>query len=156
MKSLRFSSRRSKKTFHPLKEPLGKAPRVGSGARTTIERVSAIESALNRLLEEILANEARKRADGPIEFKLVSFAAIDAAAMPTRAESAISDMAKDPVGAACRLGVRHCGEMLFQIGGVDLMHEVIDRVADQNPAKFGARGTIMDHAWNGIGDVWWS
>ncbi|MHC2086461.1 hypothetical protein [Methylobacterium sp. CM6244] len=84
----------------------------------------------------------------------------DIASMPTREESEITALASDPIGAACRQAVRRLGQRLYDMrGSTEAMREVIDRAADHDPAHAGQRASIMDSAWNGIGegsDRWWS
>ena len=36
------------------------------------------------------------------------------------------------------------------------MHATIERVADLDTRRYGARLDVMDKNWNGIGEVWWS
>ena len=121
-------------------------------------QTETIETALDGLLKAIFAEEERQRSErsGPLLFEVLSIADLRSETLPTRAESAIMDLARDPVGEACRQGVRQCGEMLFKIGGADLMHAAIERVAEMDERRYGSRLDIMDKHWNAIGGVWWS
>lgn len=57
----------------------------------------------------------------------------------------------NPVGEAVRAAVTTLGERLHEIGGLQLMQDVCDRVADRDPERWGWRTDIMDKRWDGIG-----
>lgn len=127
-----------------------------AGEAFTIE-IGTIEAALDGLLKAAIeADLSNREAGKAIDIKLWTLDEIEATSLPTRAESLIEDMARNPIGSACRMGIRHCGKMLFKIGGQSLMREVCDRVAEMVPEKVGYRATLMDKNWDGIGGVWWS
>lgn len=60
-----------------------------------------------------------------------------------------------PVGGAVRRAIKTLGERLNEIGGNDLMSEVIERVADRDPARWSVRIDVMDKRWDGIG-TWYA
>ena len=69
----------------------------------------------------------------------------------TEAQREADSLLEDPVGEALRQGVRTLGERLYEIGGLDLMQDAIDRVASLDAATWGHRTDIMDKRWDGIG-----
>lgn len=62
---------------------------------------------------------------------------------------------EDPLAGALELAIRELGEALFAQGGVELMGDVLDRVAGRHPKSFGHRASLVDHAWNGVAEQWW-
>ena len=114
------------------------------------------EKALDALLRAAIDSDEKRPAKGKLA--ATPFKAPDR--IPTRTEAQVSALLADPVGAALRLGIWRLGVHLFDaIGSTDGMHEVLDRVAEMDPARGGQRATIIDHAWNGIGagaDRWHS
>jgi hypothetical protein len=74
--------------------------------------------------------------------------------------SPISAILLDPIGRSLRLGARLMGERLPELGGTDLMRDVLHAVADLDQSNAGRRMSICDHAWNAVGsdgrDVWWA
>ncbi len=75
-------------------------------------------------------------------------------------ECELSSIVRDPQRYALRAGVRTVGRQLFRLlNSTDALGDVLERVADLDPASYGRRASLMDHAWNGIGsdtDRWWS
>lgn len=123
------------------------------------------EAALDVLLRAAIAHGRQKPPAEPEltwhgDIKATLFRYRDPKTIPTRRQSEVTDLFDDPVGAALRQAVRRIGEHLYALAGnTGLMHEVIDCAAARDPAHEGWRGTVMDHAWNGIGhgaDLWCS
>jgi hypothetical protein len=106
------------------------------------EEVAAIEHALNRLLRGAIDEETYRQARGT-------------ALVLTRAELSMetktSELLRNPVGEACRMAIRKLGKRLYELGGLQLMTDVCDRVGDMDQAHSGQRIDIMDKRWDGIG-----
>lgn len=113
--------------------------------------VSLIEEALDTLLTAAIDAPPRKPEPQPIE--PIRMADIETIMGRTEAERKTLDLIANPVGIACRIGIRWLGQRLFEIGGLDLMHRVIDDVAARDLRNAGRRLSIMDHRWDGIGRV---
>jgi hypothetical protein len=61
---------------------------------------------------------------------------------PTRDESAVNRIIRDPVEGAYLLAVRKLGEHLYELGGADLMTDVCgDVVARDGPRSWTTAGT---------------
>lgn len=130
---------------------------VKTKARTSPD-VRSAEAALDKLLSAIIAHDtARDReACGPIKATAFRFVSLDDAAL---AQAAFDDLVRDPIRYSLRQGVKRLGRELHRLGGLDAMSAAIERVADMDPRHAGRRGSIMDSAWNGIGEGtarWWS
>jgi hypothetical protein len=90
--------------------------------------------------------ESLREADGD----LVPISAINLA----RPEiDCVADRARRrPVETAMKEHVRAIGWRMFHEGGSRLMGRVCDEVYDAN----GRAGSFVEHAWDGIGGVWWA
>lgn len=113
-----------------------------------------IEDALHRLLQA--ATEADRAPPltpprGPISASVLALEAVDRITSWTPAQRDAAALFMNPVAEALRLAVRTLGERLHEIGGQQLMTEVLDRVAERDPEHWGRRVSIMDHRWDGIG-----
>lgn len=76
----------------------------------------------------------------------------DPATLPTRVEREVTQLLRDPIGAACRQGIRRIGEHLFKtLDSTAGMSEAAENVAYLDPMHYGRRVSIVDHAWDGIG-----
>ncbi|AWB26202.1 hypothetical protein DA075_35630 (plasmid) [Methylobacterium currus] len=120
--------------------------------------VRAAELALDKLLSAIIAHDATRDQEprGPIKATPFWFVSLDDAAL---AQAAFDELVRDPIHYALRHGVKRLGRELHRLGGLDAMSAAIDRVADMDPRHSGRRVSIMDSAWNGIGEGsarWWS
>lgn len=60
-------------------------------------------------------------------------------------------LTRNPVGASARAAVGVLGERLHELGGVQAMTDVCERVAPLEPDRQERRTAIMDRAWNGVG-----
>ncbi len=130
---------------------------VKTKARTNPD-VRSAEAALDKLLSAIIAHDAvrDREARGPIKATPFRFVSLDDAAL---AQAAFDDLVRDPIRYSLRQGVKRLGRELHRLGGLDAMSRAIDRVADMDPRHSGRRISIMDSAWNGIGEGaarWWS
>lgn len=113
--------------------------------------IEELERALDALLRTMTA-EDEKPVDGQIGIVMVTAASLQAAARMTRLDMDVADLKRRPLRAACRQAVRRIGEHLFQVTGcTDAMSDVLERVCDMDPPKYGHRASIVDHAWDGLG-----
>jgi hypothetical protein len=119
--------------------------------------LAQIENALDVLLTELLAERKRQREAPGQKPPLRAFSAAELAAMPILSDREIrcKRIIEDPLAGALELAIRELGEALFAQGGVELMGDVLDRVAGRHPKSFGHRASLVDHAWNGVAEQWW-
>jgi len=118
--------------------------------------LAQIENALDVLLTKLLAERKRQReAPGP-KPPLRAFGAADLAEMPILSDREIGRVRiiEDPLAGALELAIREIGEVLFLQGGVELMGDVIERVASRHPKSYGHLASLVDHKWDGIGERW--
>ena len=145
--SAQSRANRSLPNSHPTKNapsPDGKGP-------------AQIENALDALLTSLLAERERKRqAPGP-KPPLRAFSAAELAEMPILSDWEIrrERIIEDPLAGALELAIRELGEALFAQGGVELMGNVLERVAGRHPKSYGHRASLVDHEWDGVGEQWW-
>lgn len=126
-----------------------------AATRAVAEEVQVIEDSLDFLLSAIELTdvvELRPRKD----FTAQSFDEVVTEFTEkmgwSKVRRAADTLYRDPVGEALRNGVRALGERLFEIGGLEAMQDVCDRVAERHDGRHGgARLGIMDHRWDGIG-----
>jgi hypothetical protein len=122
---------------------------------TKDENLALIADALHAALTARIEHDKRC-ADAPRSqpIKLVRFTDYDATR--SRLEGIISN----PVHAALRKVMHDLGKELFKlVGSTDAMLKVCNEVATRTPSHEGRCLSIIDHAWNGIGDDhdrWWS
>ena len=120
--------------------------------------IDGLERALDALLTAMTDAEA-KRAPGHLTASSIRFADLNGP-IPTRAEMEVTQLLREPVYSALRIGIRRLGAETFKVtGGTDGMREVAERVADRVPGQYGRRLATMDSAWDGVGsdsDRWWA
>jgi hypothetical protein len=71
--------------------------------------------------------------------------------IPTMEDVLVSRVIDEPIRGALKNAVRLLGERLFDLGGVDLMSDVLERIGE-DPKNGGRYLSIGDHAWDCIGD----
>ena len=117
-----------------------------------------VERALDALLQASIADDEMQPA-GPIKATPFDWEAMERAVQMTRLDREIADLKRRPLRAAYRQAIRRIGQHVYGItGSTDGMRDVLERVAAMDPKREGYRATIMDHAWDGIGegeDRWW-
>ena len=121
------------------------------------KELAQIEHALDVLLTKLLAERKRQReAPGP-KPPLRALSAAELAEMPILSDWEIrrERIIEDPLAGALELAISEIGEVLFLQGGVELMGDVLERVAGRHPKSFGHRASLVDHTWNGVGEQWW-
>lgn len=58
-----------------------------------------------------------------------------------------------PISTSLRLGIKQIGAELFRkCGHTGLMSEVLESVARMDTKAYARRASVLDHAWDGIGD----
>ena len=119
---------------------------MGEGWRCRRRRASSRLHLQGRAIGLAAEREARQKADddlGPISAINLARPEVDCIADRAR---------RRPVETAMRERVRAIGWRLFHEGGAKLMGRVCDDLYDAN----GRAGSFVDHAWDGIGGVWWA
>lgn len=116
---------------------------------TQITEVQRIERALDELLKTAINTRAPwpPRHDGPVSISVLVAEGLGG----TPAARAANSLLDNPVGEAVRKAVTTLGERLYEIGGLKLMSDVLDRVAERDPGKESWRIDIMDKRFDGIG-----
>ena len=113
-----------------------------------ITELQRIERALDELLRTAINRPPwRPRIDGPVSIGAI----LDDFLNQTPAQRAADDLLDNPVGEAVRRAVTVLGERLYEIGGLNLMQNVLDRVAERDASHQNWRVDIMDKRWDGIG-----
>jgi hypothetical protein len=110
-----------------------------------------IRRALDALLAAMVAIDMTPRKGPPEPLRLVSFAELAAGPIPSRRDCQIAAVLREPVRAACRNAIRLLGERLLELlGNTGEMAEIAESLSDG--PQYGRRASILDHAWDGIGD----
>lgn len=124
-----------------------------NGDPSTAAEVEGIKHALHALLtvatdrQLIRRHKPPQKDEGP---KPVSFDVMKLFEQ-TSAERTAATLILDPIGESVRNSVVVLGERLHELGGSKLMIDVLDDVAERDPANHARRVSIMDHRWSGIG-----
>jgi hypothetical protein len=117
------------------------------------QEVAGIEDALHILLTTAIDidNERASRPRPVPDLSTFKVYTIGQLADLVGTKGKAGDIIKNPVGIACRMAVKVLGQRLYEIGGLQLMEEALDRVAERDERWFGRRVDIMDKRWDGIG-----
>ena len=123
--------------------------------KTDDEKIALIEDALHELLlarrEWEISGLSRSR-QKPVTFTPFKFLDLD--------EMAFESLTADPIRWGLRTCMKRLGEVLFSItGSTEKMQPVLERVASRDPESYGRRASIIDKAWDGIGndrDRWYA
>lgn len=120
--------------------------------------IADVEGALDALLSALIEQREQREAeaDPAGTFEIITFSEL----MSTPSEVwKCRDFVADPIGRSLRRGIKEAGRHLYRLlGSTTAMGDVLERVAERNPRQYGRRASIIDHAWNGIGesdDRWW-
>jgi hypothetical protein len=120
---------------------------------------SALDALLNEIVERILAQRAEPKMPRAAQLMATPFKAIALDEIPSCDETEVNEILQDPVGAACRYAIKRLGQHLYTMAkSMDVMAEVLNRVAERDPKHSGLRADIMDKWWEGVGagdDRWW-
>ncbi len=117
--------------------------------------LDGLERALDALLATIIEEDrkAREAPIGALIAEVVTAESLERVGRMTRLDLDVADLARGPVRAACRQAVRRIGEHLFKVlGTTSAMSGLAERVAAWEPKQYGMRVSIIDHAWDGIGN----
>ena len=111
------------------------------------------ERALDAIVSEMVRLDAQRERE-PIAARSLMGTPFDCARpVPTRQECIVAAILDEPIYGALRSAVRTIGEHLFEVcGGTEEMEAIMNRIADGRPHDGGRYASIMDHAWDGIGD----
>ena len=123
-------------------------------AEITDTETQQIEDALDALLSAATAADRSRplRPDrGMISARTLMDETVQRLSTWTPAQARAHNLLRRPVSELTRQGVRTLGERLFEIGGMALMHDVLERVSERDYPNAGRRTSIMDHRWDGIG-----
>lgn len=116
---------------------------------TPEEEIAGIERALDALLSH--AVELDERPKGYQSKDAMTWSEIMANMPGSEAAYLARGLIENPVLEALRQAVRALGERLFELGGLALMTDALDRVAELNADQADYRSAIMDRRWDGIG-----
>ena len=115
-------------------------------------KIAETEAALRVILTEMIRLDALREAK-PYRGSMLGTPFRFTDDIPTRHDILISTVLGEPIRGALRNAVRLLGEHLFELtGDTDEMEAVMNRIADSHPSKAGRYASIMDHAWDEIGD----
>lgn len=122
-----------------------------------VTEAAQIEAALDQVLAACIEYLNRPR-DPDATYKVYSLADLareyaeeQSMTAAQRASKRLIDGVDGPVGEALRQAVEVFGQRLHELGGTELMGDVLDRVAERDAANWGRRTDIMDKRWDGIG-----
>ncbi len=125
---------------------------------TPEKAIGALEKALAELLQAYFAAAEPQRGTS---FRVIGGGALAEKMQETRPDLFVDELVeRGAVRAALRQAVREIGVHLNAIGGMDLMEQVLERVARQPLACYGhtepgsdegKQSDMVDVAWDGIG-----
>jgi hypothetical protein len=120
---------------------------------------AALDALLNEIVERTLAQRAEPKMPRAAQLMATPFKAIALDEIPSCDETEVNEILQDPIGAACRYAIKRLGQHLYTMTkSMDVMAEVLNRVAERDPKHSGLRADIMDKWWEGVGagdDRWW-
>ena len=121
--------------------------------RTTVEYLqpSELVPALAATVRAFLRERKKRHARASAK-PLVVWEAGELVSIPSRDLSRARQLARDPVLYALRQAIRWIGEVAHHHGGTRTMHEVLNAVIKRNPNLKGRIVSMVDHAWDGIGE----
>jgi len=125
---------------------------------TRDEETQRLADTLAVLLEEITAFDKGKRVNRRSDIQQPEFAAIsanDISKMPDLYWDA-EKIGEAPVREACATTLTMLGKRLHEMGGVDLMQDVHDRVVKRTRRHGNYWSMLLDKRWDGIGGEWWA
>lgn len=115
--------------------------------------VQIIDGALTMLLDHIIALDLGPRRELPPGAGPMTIGQMSERyrwdQQTTEAERFMLKIMDDPVREALTHALRQCGKRLYEIGGLDAMHEACGRQEDLSNG--GRRVSILDKRWDGIG-----
>ena len=135
------------------------------------QAAKTLESALGALSQALHAHRALRNAEkrqskAPFKFPApIRIGEVMSRPAPTDADLFLGLMRVEPVDGAFKFVMREIGRHLYEIGGHDLMESVLDRVANQpldcfpghsEGSDFDRQCSVINSAWDGIGDSWFA
>ena len=113
---------------------------------------TAIETAVDALLQVIVTGNLNRRAAAPLDrIKATPFEWRDPSTIPLRSAPDLSGLIADPIGTACRAELVRLGHGIHVVGGLDALDEAIFRIAEMDPAHSDWRAIVLETAWGEIG-----
>ena len=110
--------------------------------------VAGIENALDALLTCATDHRPPSREDeGPRSFASI----VENIITTSRVRREAEEIVHNPLGQAARNAIRTLGEFAHEIGGQQLMGDVLARVAQRDQRRESIREHIMDVLWDGVG-----
>ena len=128
------------------------------------EAVSVLEKALGELLQDLFDHRMRERDKSFDDLVAIDVAEILSRNPPTNADIFIGFM-KAPLEGAIKISIKKIGRLLHEIGGIDLMREIQERVCniplkcyghEKTGSNYGRQSSVVTHAWDGLGGEWWA
>jgi hypothetical protein len=114
-----------------------------------------LEDALVELVDVLVAYRvaAMERKPGPPrEIREIDLSPAALAATPDTVHRERS-WATAPVDRAIKAGINEIGQILFdRLGSLDALRDVLERVAERGPKREDMRVSILDSAFNGVGN----
>lgn len=114
------------------------------------ERGEDLIAALRSALDALIAHREAPRHQGG---KVSASVRMDGDPIPTREETFVRHMARDPVEESLILAIRRIGKIAYRRGGTDMMERVCETAAD----GYGFAGeqyrlNVCSKRWDGIGE----
>ena len=114
---------------------------------------AALDALLNEIVERILAQRAEPKMPRAAQLMATPFKTAALDEIPYHDETEVNEILQDPVGSACRYAIKRLGQHLYCVSkSIDVMAEVLDRVAERDPKHSGLRADIMDRWWKSISE----
>lgn len=114
--------------------------------------IAMAEDALEALLRKLVAIDLKRDASAGAKSIMGTPFDFDKN-IPTRSQSLIADLARRPIEEAVRYSIRFVGVFLFEeTHSTDAMLAVAERVCARSRDHGGRWLSIVDHAWDGIGE----
>lgn len=126
---------------------------IDDEAKPFAEEIAGIENALDTLVAAMVEQDCRPRPAGVVKtFQRLSLTDITSHFDETTPAQRVAEaLVANPVREAMARAVRDLGKRLHEIGGMELMSDVCQRVADRDDANWGRRTDILDKRWDGVG-----
>lgn len=117
---------------------------------TGMPTVGELEAALNVLLEHLIEHRS-KDASRPLT-KLAPLETAQLMSLPDEVFEA-RYLATDPIETVLKIGITKIGQFLFDLtGSTEAMLDSAERVAGDDKNEFQRKISIVDAAWDGIGN----
>jgi hypothetical protein len=125
---------------------------MNASTKVDVTETQQIEEALHTLVTAAISDTGYASniltRDGPESIGSI-IARFDAM---TAKERKAHEIIRRPIGEAVRRAIKTLGERLHEIGGQELMSDVMERVADRDPRNYSRRVDVLDKRFDGIGN----